>query len=92
MPTKSSIKYLLIETKRPGALAWNQRAVEKALEQATRYAAEQKVTCLAISDGVMLYAANFHHGGLEDRLFVSLADPTAQGDLCWLSVHGIYRP
>lgn len=28
--TKAGIKYLLVETKRPGALAWNQRAVEKA--------------------------------------------------------------
>jgi len=37
--TKSGIKYLLIETKRLGALAWNQRTVEKALEQSTRYAA-----------------------------------------------------
>lgn len=34
--TKAGIKYLIVETKRPGALAWNQRAVEKALEQATR--------------------------------------------------------
>lgn len=90
--TKAGIKYLIVETKRPGALAWNQRAVEKALEQATRYAAEQKVTCLAISDGVMLYAANLKHGGLEDRIFVSLTDPTPPLDLWWISVHGIYRP
>jgi hypothetical protein len=90
--TKSGIKYLLIETKRPGALIWHQRAVEKALEQATRYAAEQKVKCIAISDGVMLYAANYHHGGLEDRIFISLSDATAPCDLWWLSVHGIYRP
>jgi hypothetical protein len=90
--TKSGIKYLLIETKRPGALIWHQRGVEKALEQATRYAAEQKVKCIAISDGVMLYAANYHHGGLEDRIFISLSDATAPCDLWWLSVHGIYRP
>ena len=90
--TKSGIKYLLIETKRPGALAWNQRAVEKALEQVTRYAVEQKVRCVAISDGMMLYAANFNHGGLEDRLFVSLSDMAVPADLWWLSVHGIYRP
>jgi hypothetical protein len=90
--TKAGIKYLIVETKRPGALAWNQRAVEKALEQATRYAVEQKVKCIAISDGTMMYAANFIHGGLEDRLFVSLADAEASRDLWWLSVHGIYRP
>lgn len=32
--TKHGIKYLLIETKRPGALAWHRGAVEKALDQA----------------------------------------------------------
>jgi len=90
--TKSGIKYLIVETKRPGALAWNQRAVEKALEQATRYAAEQKITCLAISDGMMLYAANLRHGGLEDRIFVSLTDSAPPLALWWVSVHGIYRP
>lgn len=90
--TKCGIKYLLIETKRPGALVWNQRAVEKALAQATRYAVEQKVTCVAISDGSMLYAANFQHGGLEDRVFVSLVEAEVPCELWWLSVHGIYRP
>lgn len=90
--TKAGIKYLLLETKRPGALAWNQHAVEKALAQALRYAAEQRVTCVAISDGMLLYAANLLHGGLEDRVLVSLASPTVPLDLWWLSVHGIYRP
>ncbi len=90
--TKAGVKYLLLETKRPGALAWNQHAVERALAQAIRYASEQRVTCVAISDGVMLYAANLRHGGLEDRIFVSLADTAPQLDLWWLSVHGIYRP
>jgi hypothetical protein len=90
--TKAGIKYLLVETKRPGALAWHQHAVERALAQAMRYAAEQKVKCIAISDGAMLYAANFQHGGIEDRIFVSLADLAAPLDLWWLSVHGIYRP
>jgi len=90
--TKEGVKYLLLEIKRPVALAWNQHAVEKALAQATRYAGEQHVKCVAISDGVMLYAANLSHGGLEDRVFVSLSDTTPQLDLWWLSVHGIYRP
>jgi hypothetical protein len=90
--TKAGVKYLLLETKRPGALAWNQHAVERALAQAIRYASEQRVTCVAISDGVMLYAANLRHGGLEDRIFVSLTDTAPQFDLWWLSVHGIYRP
>ncbi len=90
--TKAGIKYLLVETKRPGALAWSQHAVERALAQAMRYAAEQKVQCLAISDGTLLYAANLQHGGLEDRVLVSLAKPMPPLDLWWLSVHGIYRP
>ncbi len=90
--TKTGVKHLLVETKRPGALAWNQRAVEKALEQAVRYTSKQQVKCVAISDGTMLYSANFSHGGLEDRVFVSLADPIPPLDLWWVSVHGIYRP
>src|SRR5579875_789167 len=90
--THQGIKYLLVEVKRPGALAWNRHAVERALEQARRYAAEQRVKCIAISDGVMLYAAHPRHGGLEDRVFVSLTDVEPPLDLWWLSVHGIYRP
>lgn len=90
--TKGGIKYLLLEIKRPGALAWNQRAVERALVQAIGYAIEQHVTCIAISDAIMLYAANLKHGNLEDRIFVSLTSTTPPLDLWWLSVHGIYRP
>jgi hypothetical protein len=41
--TNLGAKYLVIEVKRPGALAWNRHAVDKALEQVRRYAAEQKV-------------------------------------------------
>ncbi len=56
--THMGIKYLVLEAKRPGALAWSRRAVEAALEQALRYAAEQKVRAIAVSDGLMLYAAD----------------------------------
>ncbi len=90
--TKGGVKYLLLEIKRPGALVWNQHAVERALVQAIGYATEQHVTCVAISDGTMLYAANLKHDGLEDRVFVSLISTTPPLDLWWLSVHGIYRP
>lgn len=90
--TRLGIKYLILEAKRPGALAWNRRAVEAALDQAVRYAGEQKVRCVAVSDGLMLYAADIQHGGLRDRVFVSLDDPEPQEQLWWLSVHGIYRP
>lgn len=89
--SRLGIKYLLIETKRPGALAWNRRAVEKALDQAMRYAAEQRVNRVAVSDGFMLYAADVRHGQLKDRVFVSLEDAHPQEALWWLSLHGIYR-
>lgn len=90
--TRLGIKHLLVETKRPGALAWNRRAVEAALEQARRYADEQKVHAIAVSDGIMLYAADIEHGGLRDRAFVSLQRESAPESLWWLSVDGIYRP
>ena len=44
------IKYLIVEVKRPGALVWNDRAVQAALEQARRYADEQKVKCVERTD------------------------------------------
>jgi hypothetical protein len=90
--TRLGIKYLLLEVKRPGALAWNRRAVEVALDQALRYASEQRVKCVGVSDGIMLYAADIEHGGLHDRVFVSLGAADPPEDLWWLSVHGIYRP
>lgn len=90
--SRLGIKYLLIEAKRPGALAWNRRAVEQALDQAGRYAAEQKVRCIAVSDGVMLYSADIQNGGLRDRVFVSLDSVEPPEALWWLSLHGIYRP
>src|SRR6266496_3465211 len=71
MLTRLGIKYLIIEAKRPGALAWNRRAVHSALDQVLRYADEQRVS-RAVSDGVMLYAADVVHGGLQDRAFIAL--------------------
>lgn len=82
---------MLVEAKRPGALAWNRRGVEAALDQAMRYASEQKVKCIGVSDGVMLYAADVQHGGLQDRVFASLDLSEPQEQLWWLSVHSIYR-
>jgi len=90
--SRLGIKYLIVEVKRPSALAWDRRAVEAALEQARRYADEQKVRCLAVSDGCMLYAADIEHGGLRDRVFISLEAQDPPEMLWWLSVHGIYRP
>lgn len=90
--SSNGYKYLLIEAKRPASLAWNRRAVESALDQAVRYADEQKVARVAVSDGYMLYAADIENGGLQDRIFVSLQSDNPPKDLWWLSVHGIYRP
>ncbi|HTW95470.1 MAG TPA: hypothetical protein VMD30_11780 [Tepidisphaeraceae bacterium] len=87
----NGMKYLLIEAKRPGALMWNRRAIEAALDQARRYAEEQHVRIVAISDGIMLYAANAEHGGLTDRVYASLDATQPSETLWWLSMHGIYR-
>lgn len=89
--TRLGVKYLIVEVKRPGALAWNERSVDLALAQAHRYADEQRVRSVAVSDGIMLYGRDHVPGGHRDRLFVRLdqADPPA--DLWWLSSDGIYR-
>jgi hypothetical protein len=86
------IKRLVLEVKRPGTLLWHRRAVEAALDQARRYAAEQKVEAVAVSDAHMLYAADVVAGGLHDRVLVALDAEAAPRDLWWVSVHGIYRP
>ncbi len=90
--TQNFIKYLVVEAKRPGALAWRRPAVEAALDQARRYADEQRVSQIAVSDGVMLYAADIEHGVQRDRLFVRLDRTQPPVTLWWLSVHGVYRP
>ena len=89
--TDHGIKQLVIEVKRPGSLAWSRRAVESALSQAMRYADEQRVKAVAISDGLMLYAANIADGGLRDRVFAALSEREPCLDLWWLSVQGIWR-
>lgn len=89
--TDQGIKRLVVEVKRPGSLAWNRRALYSALDQALRYASEQRISTVAISDGVMLYAANIAQGGLVDRVYVSLRAHEPQIDLWWLSVQGIWR-
>ena len=91
--TRLGIKYLIVEVKRPGALTWNERAVDLALAQAHRYADEQKVRSIAVSDGTMLYARDHRPGRFPaDRLFARLDQTEAPSDLWWLSTDGIYRP
>ena len=89
--TRLGVKYLIVEAKRPGALAWNERSVDLALAQAHRYADEQKVHSVAVSDGIILYARDHIPGGHRDRVFVHLDQPQAPPDLWWLSTDGIYR-
>jgi hypothetical protein len=89
--TRLGIKYLVVEAKRPGGLAWNRHGVEAALAQARRYADEQRVRTIAISDGQMLYAADLVHGTLRDRTSAELDAGEPPDCLWWLSVDGIYR-
>lgn len=89
--TRNDVRYLLLEVKRPGELAWHRTAIEKALNQAWSYADQQKIKVIAITDGAMLYAADVVHGGLRDRVFAKLDCEDPQESLWWLSLHGIYR-
>lgn len=90
--TKQGIKRLLIEVKRPGALKWDQPSLERALHQARRYAGEQRVRTVAVSDGTLFYAADIVNGGLQHRARLLLDASTYSPDVWWLSVDGIYRP
>lgn len=89
--TDLGIKKLIVEAKHPGALHWNRMAVDRALDQAERYAHEQKVQVIAVSDGHMLYAANLVDGGRRDRIYVALDAVEPPVELWWLSVDGIWR-
>lgn len=89
--SKLGIKRLVIEVKRPGALAWNQRAVGQAMDQARRYAAEQKIKQIAVSDGVILYAADVDGGVLKYRVLERLDCAKAPESLWWLSRNGLDR-
>ena len=90
--TSLGIKRLLIEVKRPGSLRWDQPSLEAALSQARRYAAEQRVQSIAVSDGTLFYAADVVNGGLQNRARLQLDTAEHSADAWWLSVDGIYRP
>jgi hypothetical protein len=89
--TRLGLKYLVLEVKRPGLLTGRQAAVEAAMTQARHYADDQRVKAVAVSDGIMLYAADVIGGGLRPRVWLQLDTVEAPDDLWWLSVHGIYR-
>ncbi len=63
MLSRSGFKRLVLEVKRPGSLTRHRVAINKALEQARRYAADQRVRAVAVSDASMLYAADVAKGG-----------------------------
>jgi hypothetical protein len=90
--TRNYCKHLLLETKRPGALRANRDAIIQAFDQAYRYAAEQHVTTIAVSDAHILRVADVAEGGLKLRCTADLDTPTPPVEsLWWISVHGIYR-
>lgn len=90
--TRLGIKQLIVAVKRPGSLAWDQHSVDVALAQVRRYADEQRVRSIAVSDGIVLYARDIVSGGYRDRILARLDEPRAPGGLWWLSADGIYRP
>ncbi|MDI3313694.1 MAG: hypothetical protein QJR12_05240 [Mycobacterium sp.] len=65
-------KRLVLEVKRPGSLTGRRAAIEAALLQARRYAADQRVSAVAVSDATLLYAADVHSGGLRPRVWLTL--------------------
>lgn len=89
--TKMGLRRLLVEAKRPGSLVWNQSNLEQALDQARRYADEQRVCTIAVSDGCIFYAADIVNGGLRDRVRLQLDRQTFSCNSWWVSVEGIYR-
>jgi hypothetical protein len=97
--TDLGFKYAVVEVKRPGTLAWRQRSLDDALVQAQRYALEQQVAVVVVSDGALLYAADVvadvapgSGGRLRARACVDLAASEPPASLWWISRHGIYRP
>lgn len=89
--SKNLEKYLVLEVKRPGALAPGRQKMLDAMAQARRYADQQRVSRIAASDGRFLYAVDIEQGAPRDRVLVDLSSLEAPHSLWWLSVHGIYR-
>jgi len=89
--TKMGIKRLVVEVKRPNSLSWDQPSLERALTQARRYAEEQRVSTIAVSDGTLFYAADIVNGGLKHRARLRLDHAVPCLDAYWVSVDGIYR-
>lgn len=89
--TTLGIKRLLVEAKRPESLKRNTPNLNKALDQAWKYADEQRVKTIAISDGYIFYAVDIVDGGLKKRVDLNLDDPVFSPNCWWVSIDGIYR-
>jgi len=91
--TRSGIKRLLIEAKRPGLLMNpGNKIFRDALEQAHRYADEQHVRTIAVSDGNIFHAFDIVNGGLEERVQLRLDSAEFLPDSWWISKEGVDRP
>ncbi len=90
--THNFVKYMVVEMKHPGSLK-NRKSIDSALEQAWRYAQEQRVNQVAVCDGFIFYGADVNGGGLHPRTVFELTQLTAPHDsLWWISKDGVYRP
>lgn len=87
--TRLGLKWLVVEAKRPGALIGHRTAIEGALAQARRYAADQRVKTVAVSDAIMLYAADVVGGGLRSRVWLSLDTQRTRGSLVVVGARNI---
>jgi len=89
--SSSGFKRVVLEVKRPGLLTRHRVAINKTLDQARRYTAEQRIGAVAVSDATMLYAADVVNGVLRDRALLMLDTEQPPKALWLLSVHGIYQ-
>lgn len=90
--TRNYMKYLVVETKRPGLLRGYGRARDEAFAQVRRYADKQGIRHVAVSDGHLFHAADVQDGGLRPRAVIDLeASAPLVEHLWWISVDGIYR-
>jgi len=51
----------------------------------------RRVACVAVSDGLMLYAADITTADYVTGAFLALDAAEPVDDVWWLSVYGIYR-
>ena len=87
--TKLGIKRIIIEAKRPYGISWNEFQIEKHIDQANRYASEQKVNIIAISDGKYLLVFNVDEGSRDPRILIDLESDEPNCDLYYISVNGV---